>query len=215
MNRMGWKTIAQYHKRSHTDLRMYLRFVFLLDVRCFDKKKKKKAHYLNTSCCTTGTPYMDSSIYILLWCATFPETGEPCTKMNSDINICILNILVAHKRWCIFHCDVSVMFSLCLLHHIVLLVFIALSQPIQTITIVRYPNRAKIHECVIVNHARQGPSPPSILSPLISLNPGTAAPGFSSLWTKGDGWTWRGRGGMDLETPVVYSYIYWKWHGEK
>lgn len=119
-------------------------------------------------------------------------TGEPCTKMNSDINIFTLHILVAQKRWCIFHCDVPVMFSLCLLHSIVLLVFIALSQPIQTITIVRYPNRAKIHECVIVNHARQGPSPPSLLSPLISLNPGTAAPGFSSLWTKGDGWTWGG-----------------------
>lgn len=91
-----------------------------------------------------------------------------------------------------FHCAVPVRFSLCLFHNMVLLVFIVPSQPIETITIVRYPNRAKIHECVIVNHARQGPSPPSLLSPLISLNPGTAAPGFSSLWTKEDGWTWGG-----------------------
>lgn len=91
-----------------------------------------------------------------------------------------------------FHCNVPVMFLLCLLHNSMLLGFIVLSQPIQTITIVRYPNRGKIHECVIVNHARQGPSPPSLLSPLISLNSGSAAPGFSSLWTKGDGWTWGG-----------------------
>lgn len=107
-----------------------------------------------------------------------------------------------------FHFDVPVMFSLCLLHNTMLWVFIVLSQAIQTITIVRYPNRAKIHECVIVNHARQGPSPPSLLSPLISLNSGSAAPGFSSLWTKGGGWTFGGVGGVGGQRRLCYILLF-------